>query len=798
MTFGGALRALKARDLAEVFRNRPHAAQLARVGGGVDVSALAGVLALPEGIHRAVASLSEFHQNLLIVGVWFGGDVRLAELRRQTPGVSDKELSAGISALARYALAFPQGTGTARSLWIPRCVTHVVENTGEPGVRVGPYFEELTVDELAGIARGLGLGWSKKPRKADMVTQLSDALGESAVVERALATVPPVARKLFEVVRSGGGYAPWGELIAAGLAGYGDQYGSSYGPYGSRDYPAAAALTDLGLAIAARHTQGHGYDGLLVPGEVEVALRGGLVISEWRPDPPAPTTVTPAGPAERDPEQIVAEAGLLLDEWGAHPAARLKTGGLGVRELKKAAGRTGLDERIVRFLYALLAEAGLLCQDARTVTAAPEAKGWALTGPAEKWATLFETWRKSILWNESEDGLLLGANPQYEDHSGVREAIMSALAGLPAGAATDLGSLAAASCWMRPRSFHCEDCAARFAERIVEGLALLGVATRGPAFALLEPARAALRDPGWVESAGEDLKFSSPVEHCTVQADLTVIVPGTPSSELGRGLARFAELKASSPARVYRISEGSLQRALDAGASAEEMISLLENHAPKGVPQSVTYLIEDVARRHGRVSIGEAGLFVRADEPALLSAIVADRKIAKLEPRVLAPTVAVFSDMTAQALLKALRAAGYMPVVEDGGLEVETQVRTYPIIRRGDAAGVGAPSEKEARALAEALLEGRTLDGSGPAEGTVTDRDEIDGLFRRAVRDHIEVEVGYFDDDGFTIERVEPGTVRQDRVFCWTLDEAPAWRILLLDRIGWARMIGEGELREDR
>ena len=82
------------------------------------------------------------------------------------------------------------------------------------------------------------------------------------------------------------------------------------------------------------------------------------------------------------------------------------------------------------------------------------------------------------------------------------------------------------------------------------------------------------------------------------------------------------------------------------------------------LPQSVRYLIEDVGRRHGRLVAGRGGLFVRSDDPSIVAAVVADRRLARLEPRALAPTVALFGEHDLDKLLKALRAAGYMPVAE--------------------------------------------------------------------------------------------------------------------------------------
>ena len=69
-------------------------------------------------------------------------------------------------------------------------------------------------------------------------------------------------------------------------------------------------------------------------------------------------------------------------------------------------------------------------------------------------------------------------------------------------------------------------------------------------------------------------QFAAEVATCTVGADLTVIVPGPPVADLGSALGRFADLTASSPARIYKVSEASVRRALDAGKAAEDVAVL--------------------------------------------------------------------------------------------------------------------------------------------------------------------------------------------------------------------------------
>jgi hypothetical protein len=81
------------------------------------------------------------------------------------------------------------------------------------------------------------------------------------------------------------------------------------------------------------------------------------------------------------------------------------------------------------------------------------------------------------------------------------------------------------------------------------------------------------------------------------------------------------------------------------------------------VPQALTYLVDDVARRHGALRVGAAASYLRCDDEALLAAVVADRRVEALRLRRIAPTVVVGRGGV-DRVLEVLRDAGYAPVGE--------------------------------------------------------------------------------------------------------------------------------------
>ncbi|MEU7471908.1 helicase C-terminal domain-containing protein [Streptomyces sp. NPDC044984] len=167
-----------------------------------------------------------------------------------------------------------------------------------------------------------------------------------------------------------------------------------------------------------------------------------------------------------------------------------------------------------------------------------------------------------------------------------------------------------------------------------------------------------------------------PLDHVLLQADLTAVAPGPLERPLADLLEVLADVESKGGATVYRFTPGSVRRALDAGQTASDLHAFLAAHSRTPVPQPLAYLIDDVARRHGHLRVGAASAYVRCDDDAVLSEILADRRAAGLGLRRLAPTV-----LAAQAgpagLLEGLRAMGFAPAAESAEGDV--------VIARADA-----------------------------------------------------------------------------------------------------------------
>ncbi|MDP9116062.1 MAG: helicase-associated domain-containing protein, partial [Actinomycetota bacterium] len=249
-----------------------------------------------------------------------------------------------------------------------------------------------------------------------------------------------------------------------------------------------------------------------------------------------------------------------------------------------------------------------------------------------------------------------------------------------------------------------------------------------------------------------------PVDYFLVQPDLTVVVPGPPTAELADELALAADLESSGGASVYRITEASVRRALDAGRSAADLAALVTQRSRTPVPQALSYLIADSARRHGVLRAGFASAYLRCDDAALLDRVVADRDVASLQLRRLAPAIVVSTAPLAK-VLEFLRDAGYAPAAEAADGAVMTLGVEAPRATSRTAVRVIRPrsSVESASQLAEVVRRIRSGDTLSELSQRVQPIiAQVPGvtsastmaLLRQAIRDGRRVLLGHAEPDG--------------------------------------------------
>jgi hypothetical protein len=664
----------------------------------------------------------------------------------------------------------------------------------EDGLQVVAAVDEVTSPYPAGLGR-----------PADYLDPRAAALcADPALLRRTVLAAPPGARAVLDRLAAG---PPVGALSSGGTVAEPVRW--------LIDNHVLVPVSEAGRAPRA--------DGELVelPREIGMLLRRDSgPLGTLRPAPP-----TPQGPP-RDPKAVdsagagqameaVRHVEALLEALSAEPAAVLKTGGLGVRDLKRLARTANLDEPAAALLVEVAYAAGLLGEADAAGTgrgvATSRASGqldeiflptssydrWRTLSLAQRWEALAGAWlamtRQPGLIGQRDDRdrpiNTLAPDAERSGAPQVRREILAALADLPSGSAPKADELLELLAWQAPRRARGREAAHRDA---LAGAATLGVTGLGALTSYGRLLRAEAppgdRDPLGAGPDGErvpgvpdavralDALLPAPVDHVLVQADLSVVVPGPPEPELAAELDLIAEPESAGGASVHRVTPASVRRALDAGYSAADLHALLRQRSRTPLPQALTYLIDDSARTHGGLRAGSAGSYLRSDDEALIAEVLADRRLVPLSLRRLAPTV-LCCPLQLSRLLGALRDAGFAPVAEDAaGAAVlarpklrRAAPRTGVLARLGERAGPPVLAGPRLAGVVEQIRRGdiatraarrapvtvRAANGQGvPGLTSVQAHTQAMAVLQQAVRDKARVWVGYVDSHGATLSRL--------------------------------------------
>jgi hypothetical protein len=250
-----------------------------------------------------------------------------------------------------------------------------------------------------------------------------------------------------------------------------------------------------------------------------------------------------------------------------------------------------------------------------------------------------------------------------------------------------------------------------------------------------------------------------------IQADLTIVAPGPLVASAARNLRLLADVESRGHATVYRISESSIRRAMDAGWDADTIHDLLRDLSRTPVPQPLTYLVDDVARRHGAVRVGGALAYVRSDNADALGAILSDRRLRPLGLYRIADTVVV-SQAPTYELITAMRSAGYAPAAEspDGVVVIRRpEDRRTRAPRPAAVSTRRLPEDALVSAAVRALRAGDKASGRrmttvvGPASKVdlpSLSAAAIVTALRAALTDNRPLWIGYADTDGAVVQQI--------------------------------------------
>ena len=510
----------------------------------------------------------------------------------------------------------------------------------------------------------------------------------------------------------------------------------------------------------------------------------GLVASAPRPTWPRPALQVDV---QHDPADVDAQAALharealsqvrdLLDDWSVHPPAILRSGGLSLRDFAAARSRLHSDWQRTSLTIEVAHAARLAAADHEDPphwVPTDQYDAWLSLHTAEQWTDLVTAWlalpRLASIADQKTQ--VLSSDRDRRAIPILRRHVLELLAAAAPGAPMTAENILSVLDDRQPR--RAGELRRLTVEATLREAAELGVLGAG---ALATAARLLLdlpAGPPTERRAHEQLVHAAlrealpdDVDHVLIQADLTIVAPGPLVSHVARTLRLVADVESRGHATVYRISENSIRRALDAGWDAASIHALLDDISRTPIPQPLAYLIDDVARKHGAVRTGNALGYVRSDNADTLTALVGDRRLRALGLSRIADTVLV-SQAPASEVIEALRNAGYAPAAESPDGQV--------LIRRPDDRRTRAPrpapsntrrSPEDALVTAalRALRAGDLAHGDRRATTTPGPAGSLDlpslsaaaivTRLRSAIADNLPLWIGYADTDGAVTQQI--------------------------------------------
>ncbi|WP_228642677.1 helicase C-terminal domain-containing protein [Microtetraspora sp. AC03309] len=780
------------------------------------VEGLAARAGTPSAVGRALDRLDRFSLSVAETLILQPGPLAYAELRsilaRALPHgsrASDKRYAAeldtalreGVDRLRTACLIFGPDDALLPAPGVKEALDPPA-GLGPPATDVFRHHspESLTIllADITGIADIAPTATDATDPAVPPGRRLATLLADPATLGRLIGEVSPQARAALDELAWG---PPSGRVAGA-----------------RREVRTATARSPVEQLLARGLLGATGEETVALPREVALYLRAGRVHRDLSPGPPELDGVardqtladrTAAGQAFT----FVRTVEELCELWSHDPPGVLRAGGLAVRDLKRTAQILDLPEWATGLVVEVAHAAGLVASGGSVdgewlPTAAYDA--WRLKATEDRWTLLASAWagmdRAPGLIGERDDRdrpiNALHPDLRRSAASEVRLRTLSVLGAAGPGIAPTPASVIGRLAWEQPRRRVTQrDRLAELTLREAEHLGVTGLGVlSGHGRALLRafppygPPSSPPSSPPYGQGAGggggagkapaELLAplLPEPVDKVLLQADLTAVAPGPLTSDLGRWLALAADVESKGGATVYRFGEGSIRRALDAGQSADELLTMLERHSATPVPQPLRYLVTDVARRHGRIRVGTASAYIRCDDPAVLDEVVADRRASVLRLRRLAPTV-LASKTSRATLVDALRAMGYSPVAEslEGDVLVSRadtrRTEGQPLARGGTATGpdpdMVAAAVRAIRAGDDAHLARRGPSDAPRGQVPRSPSTATISALQEAIRQGARVWIGYLDSQGHATSRIlEPA--RMEGGYLTAYDETRA------------------------
>ena len=451
----------------------------------------------------------------------------------------------------------------------------------------------------------------------------------------------------------------------------------------------------------------------------------------------------------------------VLNYWGQEPPTALKSGGIGLRDLRELSQHLGVEPECTSFIIEVAYISGLVTIDADDrVLPTHQFDIWLAQSASVKWENLISAW----LITSRLSGLAAAPMGPELDRSTaaiIRRKVLSLLEEAEHLSPTH-ETLLAATQWSLPYR-RTGGVPSEYVAWISREAEWLGVTGQG---ALSHYGRLILRGEN-LSPIDSDLPAT--VDHILIQSDNTAIAPGPLEHEVSQELDLIADIESRGAATVFRFSEASLRRGLDHGRTGEEILAFLKKTSKTPVPQPLEYLVADISKKHGKLRVGNASSFIRCEDTALITQIMRDKKVDALGLRRIAPEVLICTH-DAHDAMNILRAAGYLPAAEDS----QGLLLSGPRIQRAQAKArppriVGEFEQPERHLLEIAVRTIRTGEKSSAKQSTLRgmSQEALGSLPRTTANETLELltkhlqetpskslSIGYADNNGLVSHRI--------------------------------------------
>ncbi|SES01585.1 Helicase conserved C-terminal domain-containing protein [Propionibacterium cyclohexanicum] len=550
------------------------------------------------------------------------------------------------------------------------------ESAGADRIAAGLGMPEKTqaVQDAIQQLRGLALCWGEPPH----LTQAARAA--FGTWPAGLAGPSPEPMAAAAIVKALDAVGSAGREILQKLV-----WGPPTGTVQHADRPVTVDSADstIDLLLAYRLLRPLGPDQVILPREVSLHLRGGLLVRDPMPAS-VPSWGTPGTRLGADlavvlvdraaigsAQEFVSHVVAVLDDLAERTPRHLRTGGIPKKEMAALTRLVG-DPDAAEFAVAMARGGRMLVEHGPVLAATPLFDSFLDLDSYHRWLHLRSVWETLGWWPQAADERRSAA---------LRAAARAELTTADPGTSLDAAGLGARLAWRHP-SWSRVDWQ-QMAGQLFREAQLLGMVAFGRS-TVLASLPDGHPDPGFAP-------FGSTL---ILQSDLSAVAPAPLDHATDRAASLLAVRESHGATATFRFTAASVRAALDAGWSREALIGWLREHNAEGpdaaLPEPLRALIDDTSRRHGQLRVMAVTAVVQVDDEATAAGLLAAREAPQLGLAALAPGV-LGSSAEPEELVSFLRRRGLAPIAQDH----EGAVLTTPPARRAPAPA-GQPAEPAA------------------------------------------------------------------------------------------------------